>query len=283
MFRGDESDVLALAVLVSIAKAMRYSGESKIEMTVIPGLVSVFSDKIAGIASGDTLMRYATLLLFAGLFTATAFAQRVSLGVKGGVRLNDDLESGGEGAKVSESKRYTLGPTVELKLPHRLSLEIDALYKRLGTSSYSKDITGWGISRDRSNSWEFPILAKYRLVRKLPAPYVSGGYAFRHITGSGTLTDFCCVNTFGGPSNPTLTNSTYSTNYKNSSGLVVGGGMELETWYLRFSPEFRYTRWNNWSLYDYGSYGYYAKSAQNQAEILVGIAWRRKLTNAKSP
>ena len=220
-------------------------------------------------------MRCAIFLLFAGLFTATAFAQRVSLGVKGGIRLNDDLESGGEDAKVSESKRYTLGPTVEIKLPHRLSLEIDALYKRLGTSSYSADIYGWGISRDRSNSWEFPILAKYRLLPKFPAPYVLGGYAFRHITGSGTFTGFCCINTFGGPSNPTLTHSTYSTNYNDSSGLVAGGGVDFKAWRLRFSPELRYTRWLGKSLYDFGSHGYYAESAQNQAEILVGIAWHR--------
>jgi len=254
----------------------KYLGEINIEVTVIPGPASVFSDKIAGIVNGKTLMRYAIFLLFAGLFTATAFAQRVSLGVKGGIRLNDDLESGGEGTKVSESKRYTLGPTVEFKLPHRLSLEIDALYKRLGTSSYSMDFAGdWGISRDRSNSWEFRILAKYRLSRKLPATYVSGGYAFRHITGSGTLTAFCCINPYGGPSNPTLSHSTYSTNYNDSSGLVVGGGVDFKAWHLRFSPELRYTRWSNKSLYDYGSHGYYAESAQNQAEILVGIAWHR--------
>ena len=219
-------------------------------------------------------MRCAIFLLFAGFLTANVFAQRISFGIKEGERLTDDLESGGEGARLPESKRYTFGPTVEFKLPHSLSLEIDALYKRLGTSSYSIDFAGdWGYSRDRSNSWEFPILAKYRFSRKLLAPYISGGYAFRHITGSGTLTDFCCINPYGGPSNPTLMHSTYSTDYKDSSGLVVGGGMEFEARHLRFSSELRYTRWLGRSLYDYGSHGYYAESAQNQAEIILGIAW----------
>lgn len=162
---------------------------------------------------------------------------------------------------------------MEFKLPYRLGVEIDALYKRVGTREFSVDILGGQFrSRDRSNSWEFPILVKYCFLRKLPGPYVSGGYAFRHIAGSGTSESICCFNPYG-PSDPKLTVSTYSTDYRNSSGLVVGGGVEIKAGVLKVSPEFRYTRWLNKAFSAYGSHGFFAESAQNQTEILVGITW----------
>jgi hypothetical protein len=145
-------------------------------------------------------MRHAKFLLLASLFAATAFAQSVSISVKVGARLADDLQSSGE--SVSESKRYTVGPTVEFKLPYRLGVGIDALYKRVSTREFSVDILGDQLrSRDRSDSWEFPILVEHRFLRKLPGPYVSGGYSFRHIAGSGTLESICCFNPYG-PSDP---------------------------------------------------------------------------------
>lgn len=67
--------------------------------------------------------------------------------------------------------------------------------------------------------------------------------------------------------------STYSTDYRNSSGLVVGGGLEIKAGVLKVSPEFRYTRWLNRAFSAYFSHGFFAESAQNQAEILVGITW----------
>ncbi len=212
------------------------------------------------------------MLLFAFCFAAVAFPQSFSVGFKFGARLTDDLYTHNSGI-VSESKRYAVGPTAEFKVWRRLGIEIDALYRRVGTSEFYADILGdlsW--SRDRSNSWEFPILAKYRFVQRLPGPYVSGGYAFRHIRGSGTGVSFCCFNPYG-PSNPIITTGSYTPDYENSTGLVVGGGMEFRLLRLRVSPEFRYTRWTSASRVSVGSFGYSVNSAQNQEEILFGITW----------
>jgi opacity protein-like surface antigen len=213
-------------------------------------------------------MRYLCPLLIVGLFTAPVFSQRFSIGVKAGARLTDDLQTSGQ--RVSESKRYTVGPAVQLKLLTRLSLEFSALYKRVGTSSYYAMFGEQYRSRDRSNSWEFPILARYNLLRRFPTPYVSGGYAFRTISGSGTYETI-------GAFHPTPSVSNYSTHYRNSSGLVVGGGVEFNAWFLKISPEFRYTRWFNRAFSTSGSHGTYSESAQNQMEALVGFMSRGKI------
>jgi hypothetical protein len=219
------------------------------------------------------VMSVLKFLPLALLGCTAVFSQSVSLGVKGGARLTGDLLSSGE--TISESKRYTLGPTVEFRLPFRLGLEIDALYKRVGTREFNTDILGDQFrSRDRSNSWEFPILVKYRIPGKIARPYVSGGYAIRAISGSGTAEGICCFSASpSAPSTVARTVTTYSTNYDVSHGVVVGGGVELKAGPLRVSPEIRYTRWNNSALSTSGSHGFFAESAQNQAEILLGISW----------
>jgi hypothetical protein len=219
-----------------------------------------------------------SFLLTALLGCSAAFSQSISFGVKGGERLTGDLLSSGE--TVSESRPYTLGPMVEFRLPFQLGLEIDGLYKRVGTSEFLTDFLGDQYrARDRSNSWEFPILLKYRLPGfrpgKIARPYVSGGYAPRVISGSGTVENICCFTPVPSPTAPPVTRTVtpYSTNYDASQGVVVGGGLELKAGPLRVSPELRYTRWNNNALSTLNIHGSFAQSAQNQAEVLVGITW----------
>jgi hypothetical protein len=75
-------------------------------------------------------------------------AQRVSLGVIGGVPVTDAFETanfdtgpGGGGRTLidydSRAKQYTVGPAVEVSLPLGVALEFDALYKRLNYNFYS--------------------------------------------------------------------------------------------------------------------------------------------------
>jgi hypothetical protein len=212
-------------------------------------------------------MRYVCCVLIVGLFTAPAFSQKFSVGVKAGARLTDDLRAGSN--RISESKWYTVGPSVQFKFLLNFGLEFDALYKRVGTS-YSTYFVGqhyWG--SDRSNSWEFPMLARYSFLHRSPTPYISGGYSFRTISGSGTANS-------SGSYYPTPLTSQYSIRYKNSSGLVVGGGLEINAWFLKISPEFRYTHWYNKALSTYGGQGTFTESTQDQMEILVGFMSRGK-------
>jgi len=74
------------------------------------------------------------------------FGQPVEFGVKGGIPLTEAFETGsffliefGEGA-TSATRRYTIGPTVETRLPHGFGVEFDVLYKRLGFDDLTKDL-----------------------------------------------------------------------------------------------------------------------------------------------
>src|SRR6478672_11300929 len=128
-------------------------------------------------------MKLSLLLCAAAL---TAAAQPFSVGVKAGVPINDALETfkGNQAAYVTNTHRYLVGPTVQLNLPFRFSVEVDALYRRLG---YEFDqFAGPGsptTTRTVANSWEFPVLGKYAIFGGPLRPFVDAGANFRHISG----------------------------------------------------------------------------------------------------
>jgi hypothetical protein len=53
-----------------------------------------------------------------------------------------------------------------------------------------------------------------------------------------------------------------------STGVAVGGGVDIHAAFLHISPEVRYTRWMTQRFAEYG-----LTSNQNQAEFLVGITF----------
>ncbi len=123
----------------------------------------------------------ASLLVLASL--SPAIAQSLSVGIKAGARLSDEF-NGSFGTISDESKRYTVGPMVDVRLPLRLGIEFDALYQPVGYTVQNFDFDFFS-SRERSNSWEFPIIAKYRLPGfARVGPHVGVGYAPRIVQGS---------------------------------------------------------------------------------------------------
>src|ERR1700691_5923584 len=98
------------------------------------------------------------------LFSSICFGQSIAIGVIGGGRVTGDLT--GEAA-TSVSKRYALGPELDIGLPLGLGIEVDALYRREGyQSSFSAPF------EEHANSWEFPMLLKYRLPFPLIKPFI---------------------------------------------------------------------------------------------------------------
>ena len=208
----------------------------------------------------------------------SAFGQigPVSIGAKVGVPLADALEVSSPescaGAAVcsilnysSKTKRYTLGPTVELRLPHGLGVEIEALYSRLNYDSYffsSRPSSGQlsAFSSARADRWNFPILLKWRQDVPAISPFIDGGVAFDHIRGVES-------NFLNGTSSnaPELTNPT-------SEGLVAGGGIDFRVVrYLHLIPEIRYTRWFSRNFTP--ALGTAFGTNQNEATFLLGITF----------
>ena len=188
-------------------------------------------------------MRALALILLAPGFAA---AQALFLGLQAGAPLNQLLVSGQPDYEV-KTHRYTVGPTVELGLPHRFGFEADLLYKRLEYTYASAPAVA--ISR-----WELPLLVRYRFADRRWQPFVSlGGSLNRvaHIEGVNIA----------------------ELRHRETQGIVAGGGIEWRSGPWRLAPEMRITRWRD---RNFGVRDALLRSNLTQAEILVSLSHGRK-------
>jgi opacity protein-like surface antigen len=182
-------------------------------------------------------------------------AQNISLGVKGGVPFTEAFKTsnGPEFAYESLLKPYTLGPSIEVRLPLRLSVSLDVLYKRLaydGAFRFSE-------LNVRANQFEFPVMIKYRFKDGLWSPYVAAGPSFNKITGvTRTIT------------NPGQFLQPDEFQNSSSGGFAFGGGLEFKP-VVRITTELRWTRRGTKNFFSAASG--LLESNLNQAEFLVGI------------
>jgi len=197
------------------------------------------------------------------LFLLPCFCQSLSIGVKGGVRATGDFNGSG----ASESKRYAVGPALEAKLPLRFALEVDVLYSSFGLRSTDGFFGTVFHQSWRANSWEFPIVGKFRPAGPI---YVEGGYVPRTLHGSARF-DSTTVDFAG---NGTRQVIDQKTDYQVSHGVLAGGGIDWPMGRLRLSPEVRYTRWLTDAFDREGSRGFFLRPSQNRAEFLVTMWWK---------
>jgi len=188
-------------------------------------------------------MRTIAAFLFLGL---SAEAQLLSFGIRGGLPLTEAYSeltiSQSSGIQVfTESRGYAIGPMAELHLPLGFSVEADALYRPINLTT-TQGISGATTTPTNLNSWEFPVVGKYRFLHlPIVKPYVEGGPSFRYV-GAGNFS---------------------------SAGFILGLGVEIKIGRIRIEPDIRYDRWGA----DAQSVSAYPPSQLNQAEFLVGIAF----------
>jgi len=210
-------------------------------------------------------------LVFIVLTAAPSLAQMVSAGVKAGVPLGDAFTSAATYDAYdfkSDARRYLAGGTVEVHLPLRFSIELDAIYKKTGFSTYfqSTDI-GRFSDRVAANQWEFPLLAKYEIPAGKMRPFIDAGPVLRHISG---IADSSTYLTYFPPSSgSTNLNNSPDLRHRNSPGLAVGVGVTLKVLHIRISPKIRYTRWGT----DTFQIGQPPISNPNQEDLMVGFAF----------
>lgn len=209
-------------------------------------------------------MRLLSILL---VYCCASAGQSLSIGVTGGARATDDVGY----AATPESRRYVVGPMLELGLPFGLAVEAGALYHRNGYRVANGNFAGYIVESERANSWEFPILLKYRLPVPLVKPFVEAGFAPRTISGtiseSGVSIDLAT-------GRQTPFNNSVKTNWSSSFGVVAGGGVQFGFGRLRLSPEVRYTHWTSTPIN--GSFGDGASFSSNQEQVdfLIGVGWK---------
>jgi hypothetical protein len=205
-------------------------------------------------------------LLGYSLFITTASAQWFSFGAKGGIPLGSSTTITGPFGSDT-SRWFTVGPSVEVKLPAGFAIEVDALYQRLRYSQnfisvFSDNILQNGIQstiRTTGNDWKIPILAKhyFRPVHGWQ-PFVSAGpelgMTWSHTTGLYNSIDY-------GTNTVNAINVDYS--YRNSTkvGGVAAVGARIKFGRIGLLPEVRYSYWGR-SAYP---------RPQNSVQVLMGV------------
>ncbi|MBL8235951.1 MAG: outer membrane beta-barrel protein [Bryobacterales bacterium] len=180
-------------------------------------------------------------------------AQPVQFGVKGGVSLTEPTRY-----TSPESRRYTLGPTVEFQLPRQFAIETGFLYKRVGTGFDFQFPDYKASQRSRGNSFEIPVVGKYYF--RPPSkwtPYLGLGVAMRRTWQS---TEGTSTSSLGGSGQ-----FRFSSVSPWGAGAVGAAGLRFQYRRWKFSPEFRYTRWSQEGLP--------IQRNPNQVDFLFGISF----------
>jgi hypothetical protein len=218
--------------------------------------------------------------LFVFVFTLPACGQGIHAGLKLGVPITQYFETGSTGSLhgsadySTATRRYMLGASGEWRLTNAFGFEVDALYHRMGyvaivnfVNSANGNFSNSSIDV-KGNSWDFPIMAKYRFGRAV-RPYVAGGGVLRHVgpvRGRGEQTIGTLV-TRTSSINPLDTTEPSELRKRFYTGLTAAGGIEIGEGRLRVLPEFRYTRWTA----NITGPGGLLRFAPNQAEFMIGI------------
>jgi hypothetical protein len=152
------------------------------------------------------------------------FSSRVFAGVLVGVGLTDDVRTtsflfttGGQilNSVTSSNRGALLGPVFEFGLRSGFSLEADAIYAPLRTSTA---ISGGSLKPRPAvasvGNWNVPVLGKRQFGTHFASPFIDAGPAFR--VGTGQLSHY---------------------------GITAGLGAEVRIGRIRISPVCRYSRW----------------------------------------
>ena len=206
--------------------------------------------------STGLMITVACLVLMAA---PTAFAQHISVGIKAGVSLTDVVESESTYRLfLAKTKRFAIGPVVDIGLPLGFGIEVGALYKRIDQKSQSVTTTGYGIDGDgesypivvwnnlsaAGHSWEFPVAAQYHFFKSFIRPYVEGGVSFNHLSNIYNFQSlFPSFFPIRGPLPLPFTDGPTRSSFDRVGGLF-GLGVDLKLHRVHVTPGFRYTHYN---------------------------------------
>ena len=167
---------------------------------------------------------------------------------------------------------------LEVHLPLRLSFEFDALYRRFGYTRYDSapPFVLNSISRTRANSWEFPMILKYRIPTHRPVhPFVGVGYAPRTVRGGSDGSAYLGTTLAGPPYK--YSSGKFQNSYPVTHGVVGSAGVDFGVGHIRISPELRYVHWGGHFLDTYNSVERSFIDIHSELDeffFLLGISWR---------
>ena len=210
---------------------------------------------------------------------SSAFAQRISVGIKAGVPLTDIVETNSSGISglpfQAQTRRYTIGPVVDIALPLGFGLEFGAMYKRFDQKSVAVTITGFTPTEEINipieqradisavgHSWEFPAAVQYRFFQSSVRPYVEGGISVNHL---GNVYDFASANaSFFSPTPTTTVHHRAHWQLLRTGWWLVGMGVDLKFHVIHVTPGLRYTHYNEKNFW---------LPSTNAVDFLVGFTF----------
>ena len=203
------------------------------------------------------------LLLF--LIAASAYSESlIGGGIKFGAPLTEAKVAFNPSTAFKSDATYVLGPQFELRLPAGFAIELDALYTNLKLKPTSLAATALGLNAFDADSWEFPVLGKKKFGKGALRPFIGAGASFRKLTNIKNIGNFI-VGGSGASTNP----SDYEG--RDSTGFVIGAGLEIRALFIRLTPEIRFTRWGTKSLGE-GVRNVFQLN-ESQGQVLIGISF----------
>ena len=157
-------------------------------------------------AHTSVLLAVTTLLTGIAATPPCAFGQLLRFGVVGGTNLTRDFHTTNDNYLIpatdqpayrmnalfySKSHSPILGPMMEVSLPRNFSVEVDGLDEPLHAVQYD-----YGLDEPNYRfgftvlTWQFPVLAKYRLSASRFAPFVEGGPSWREAGNNPARSEF---------------------------------------------------------------------------------------------
>ena len=188
-------------------------------------------------------MRILLLLTFSCYLLAQE--SRFSFGATGGFSFT--ARGNAVGSTNRENRPYAVGPIFQYRFTDHVSLVVNPLYRRLGSSYLlqrfptlgSESVVSDFASRTRTHNLSVPILLKYSFgsPQRKWRPFATTGYEFgqswNRFESKSVLT-----NTVTGTQQ--VFAGTNTDRSRLNTGVVFGGGIETKWNRFHFVPEFRY-------------------------------------------
>lgn len=193
---------------------------------------------------------------------SSASAQHISVGIKAGVPLTGLLRTNSRdvrsyGEFPTQTKRYTIGPVLDIGLLLGFGVEFGAMYKRFDQQSIAVTTTGFitidetgypiqqtaGISAV-GHSWEFPVAVQYHFFKSAIRPYVEGGVSLNRLSNVYSLQNAPIP-----PRQLPFTTVPLRGSFTRV-GPLFGMGVDVKLHRIHVTPGLRYTHYNKLSSLD---------------------------------
>jgi hypothetical protein len=201
-------------------------------------------------------------LIFLAVMPAVAQTQFLSFGLKGGAPAQTPL------GQTFNEMPLVLGPTVNLRISSRFSVETGVLFHRMGRQlntgifQYPENTLTFVSSTERGRALELPMLLRYHLLgeHRTWRPFITAGPAVRRTSidalHTSTVLSGLSLSDF------TATPRVNTNLVKWNVDPAFGAGVDLKAGRFHLEPEVRYSYWGA---------GKNSAVRKNQVDFLLGF------------